>query len=307
MELLYRERTVVIRNKGSIQFAEDEIGSDIVLIDVKCEALGGTNYYNTKSLPPYGFYGTVTLFGGATVKQRIPLEFVYQRVVDFESDYRRLRCYLTKLEQMLQFIGDTVSSPPRTPPAGGDPRDSFEYRGLPYSKLKINSERPAQWTITVRAYTENDLQCQSVVNADDPTKGEDEYPSPLPINPNGQFPASLGEPTLPYPGADPNDFDEIPPGSWTPKRLYFGLQIKAWDGNQAQNCSPNLTFFENVIWDTAGPPPYTTRNAGLPSPCANAGNGYIIVAADGTESPVYNGGGTTYEANINVFQYNPFS
>ena len=209
MELLYVERSVVIRNKGSIEFSEEEQSSDIVLVDIKCDAINGTIYYNTKTLPPYGFYGSVTLFGGATVRERISLEFVYQRVIDFETDYRRLRCYLTKLEDMLQSIGNAVIAPLGVPPVGdGEPRDSFDYRGLPYSKLKINSERLAQYTVTVRSYKEQDVQCQSTSRSDDPTNGEPEYPTPLPIPPDGQFPAGLPNPDAPYPGADPNDFPE---------------------------------------------------------------------------------------------------
>jgi hypothetical protein len=293
-----------------VQFAVDELGSDIVLVDVKCEALGGTNYYNTKSLPAYGFYGTVTLFGGATVKERIPLEFVYQRVIDFESIYRRTRCYLTKIEQMVQFIGDTVSAPNNTTPAGGDPRESFEYRGLGITKLKINSERPAQWTVTVRAYTENDLECESVVSSDDPTNGEPEYPSPLPIPPGGQFPATLPNPTAPYPGADPNDFDPTNPQDWTPKTVYFGLRGMFTTGEVGgpNNCTADSPFNSNKIWENAGPPPYTAVLGDTISPsCTNSRFGFHVVASDGTRSPLYSGSAGTLAVEIVVFQFTPFA
>lgn len=308
MELLFVEREIVIRNRGSVEFSEEELASDILLIDVKCTALAGTDYVNNKTLPPYGYYGCVTLFGGATVAKRIPLEFAYQRVLDFESTYRRLRCYLTKIEEICGEIFNYVTAPNNVPPAGSaEPRDAFDYRGLPYAKLKISNVRATQWTVTVRSYKEADAECESQSKSDDPTKGEPEYPSPIPIPDPDNFPASLPEPDEPYPGADPNDFDPDQLPDWTPRTVYFGLRIKAWDGNQNAVCTPNLTYFENVSWENAGPPPYTTRNAGLPSPCSNAGNGYIITADDGTESQVFNPGGTTYEALINVFQFEPFA
>lgn len=307
MELLYAERTVVIRNRGSVEFTPPELAADILLVDVRCTAIGGTTYVNNKTLPPYGFYGSITLFAGATVRQKIALEFPYQRVIDFETDYRRIKCYLTKLEKMLQFIGDTVSSPNNTAPAGGDPPDSFKYRGLPYSKIKINSERLAQYEIVVRHYLEaTEFECAAESSPTDPTDGEPEYPTPQPIPNSGEFPPGLPDPDAPYPGADPNDFDPDALPAWTPKAVYFGLEVGAWNGDLRFNCTANFVFNENVVWENAGPPPYTTRNAGLPSPCSNAGNGYVIVASDGSQSPVYNGGGTTYYANINVFQFYPF-
>ncbi len=136
MELLFVERSVVIRNRGSVEFTAGELAADIVLVDVKCEAIGGTVYYNTKTLPPYGFYGSITLFGGATVRERISLEFVYQRVLDFESIYRRLRCYLTKIELQQDEVQEDSPNVFFDPLGNAILPDSFEYRGLPYSKLK---------------------------------------------------------------------------------------------------------------------------------------------------------------------------
>lgn len=212
MELLYVERSVVIRNRGSIEFSQVEQSADIVLVDIKCEAIGGTVYYNSKTLPAYGFYGSVTLFGGAAVRERLPLEFVYQRVLDFETIYRRLRCYLTRISIRQEAQEGPSPNNYFTPLGDAIVPDSFEYRGLPYSKLKVNSERLAQYTVTVRSYTEDTgFACQSQNKPDDPTKGEDEYPNTLPIPNSGEFPGSLPYADDPYNGADPRDFP--PPGS----------------------------------------------------------------------------------------------
>lgn len=305
MELLYIERSVVIRNKGSIEFSEEEQASDIVLVDIKCEAINGTIYYNTKTLPPYGFYGSVTLFGGATVRKRIPLEFVYQRVIDFETDYRRLRCYLTKLEDMLQSIGNSVIAPIGVPPVGdGEPRDSFDYRGLPYSKLKINSERLAQYTVIVRSYKEVDTQCKSVSKSDDPTKGEPEYPSPLPIPPDGEFPAGLPNPDAPYPGVDPNDFEPRPQPGY-PNPVDFGVRLElSTSAGSPNNCTADVIANENFRWQEAGPPPYTVEFGFLPlSPCAGKGHGYRIVASDGTKSQTMADGATVFGVEIITDDY----
>ena len=293
-----------------MEFSEEEQSSDIVLVDIRCEAINGTIYYNTKTLPPYGFYGSVTLFGGATVRQRIALEFVYQRVIDFETDYRRLRCYLTKLEQMLQSVGDAVIAPIGVPPiGGGELRESFEYRGLPYSKLKLNSERLAQYTVVIRSYKETDLQCQSVSKSDDPTKGEPEYPMPLPIPANGQFPAVLPDPTVPYPGADPEDFDPTNPVPWVPKTVYFGMRGFYTSGNVGapNNCTADVPFNTNKVWENAGEPPYTVVRGDTVSPsCTNSRFGFHAVASDGTRSPLYSGLAGVISVELVVWSVNPF-
>ncbi len=309
MELLFVERTVVIRNKGSAEFSPEEQAADIVLIDVKCTALAGTEYFNTRSLPPYGYYGCVTLFGGATVAKRVPLEFVYQRVLDFESIYRRIKCYLTKIEEIAGEIFNYVAAPNNTPPAGsGEPRDSFEYRGLPYSKIKLANDRATQWNVTIRSYTEVDERCESESKSDDPTKGEPEYPSPLPIPDPNNFPSGLPDPTAAYPGADPNDFPENPGGApWVVKPAYFGMSVKASSASGAPNCVQDITYPENFTWENAGPPPYTVKvNYGVSSPCAGRGQGYKIVASDNTESPGQSELATVFSADIVVFQYTPF-
>lgn len=307
MELDYVEREVVIRNRGSVIFSDSEQAADILLVDVKCEALAGTNYFNTKTQPPYGYYGEVTLFGGATVCKKIPLLFVYQRVIDFESDYRRLKCYLTKLEAMLQFIGDTVSSPNGTPPAGGDPQDEFLYRGVPYSAIKIKSDRAAQWTITVRAYSEDDANCQSIAATDDPTKGESEYPEPSPIPDPDNFPAGLPLPTAPDPDADPDDFDPDDFDLNFPRAAYFGVRIDASTASTQPNCIQDVSYSQNFEWSSAGPPPYTVEFGFAPgSPCNNAGHGFRIVAADGTKSQDIAPQVTVFGGELIVFQYTPF-
>ncbi len=252
MELLFVERSVVVRNRGSVEFTTGELAADIVLVDIKCEAIGGTVYYNTKTLPPYGFYGSVTLFGGATVKERMPLEFVYQRVLDWESIYRRLRCYLTRIS-----IRQEASDSPNpgnyfTPTGDALLPDSFEYRGLPYSKLKINSERYAQYTVTVRSYSEaTGFACQSQNKPDDPTKGEDEYPEPLPVPNSGDFPAGLAQPDLPYPGANPEDFE----GSGAGQNQSFGTATYEYRDNASSwrtNTVANLGYPGRLVAGSAG-------------------------------------------------------
>lgn len=303
MELPYVERVVVVREQGSIEFTPEELAADIVLVDIRCTALAGTIYTNKKTLPDYGYYGAVTLFGGATVKERIPLDFVYQRVIDFEQDYRRVMCFLTRLELRLRDIQAKLEEPENIPPVGvGELPRSFDYRGLRYSKLKIKSVVAAQWNITVRHYLESTgFACQSVSNSDDPTKGEPEYPEPIPIPDPENYPPSLPNPTLPYPGADPDDFPPGSPGAY-PRPVEFGTKVFASGGQgQPNNCTQDVEFFEIFVWEDAGPGPYTVALAGLPSPCNGQTSGYVIVADDGTQSPVQAGLATVYGAVINVF------
>jgi hypothetical protein len=311
LELLFVERSVVVRNRGSVEFSPTELASDIVLVDIKCDAIGGTIYVNNKTLPPYGFFGSVTLFGGATVRERISLEFPYQRVLDFESLYRRLRCYLTRISIRQEAKEGPSPNNYFTPLGDAILPDSFEYRGLPYSKIKLNSERLAQYTVTVRSYTEDTgFACQSQNKPDDPTKGEPEYPSPLAIPPGGQFPATLPNPTAPYSGADPNDFDPTNPQDWTPKTVYFGLRGMFTTGEVGgpNNCTADAPFNSNKIWENAGPPPYTAVLGDTISPsCTNSRFGFHVVASDGTRSPLYSGSAGTLAVEIVVFQFTPFA
>ncbi len=302
-ELDYIERTVVIREQGSIEFTPDELAADIVIVDVKCTALAGTIYTNKRTLPDYGYYGAVTLFGGATVEEKIPLDFVYQRVLDSERDYRRIMCYLSRLELRIRDIEAKVKAPDNVPPVGvGELPRAFDYRGLFYSKMKIKSTVAAQWNVTVRRWKEfSPFLCQSVNKSDDPTKGEPEYPVPVPITDPENYPPGLPDPTLPYPGADPNDF---PPGSPAayPRPVEFGTKVFASDGQgQPDNCTQNVELFEIFVWQDAGQGPYTVALANISSPCVGRTQGYVIVAADGSQSPVQAAGATVYSAVINTF------
>lgn len=212
--LPYVERTVQIRNQGSLEFNEEELAADIVLVDVRCTAIAGSVYVNKKTLPDYGYYGSVTLFGGATVERRIPLDFVYQRVLDSERIFRRIQCYLALLELRIRDLDAKISAPEDIPPVGvGELPREFIYRGLEYGKLKIKSLVTTQWEIKVRRYTqETGFACQSVSQSEDPTKGEDEYPQPIPIPDPNNFPAGLPNATPPYPGADGRDFEPASSG-----------------------------------------------------------------------------------------------
>lgn len=296
-------RVVNIRNSGSVDFSEEEQSSDIVLVDVQCLAIAGSQYVNKKTLPDNGFYGYVTLFGGATVAQQISLDYPYQRVVDFEQTYRRLYCFLTDLKLRLREIQAAVNAPPDVPPVGiGELPQSFDYRGLPFAKLKIKSLVSAQWEVRIRTYKEdNGFACQAMSRSDDPTDGEDEYPQPRPIpNPN-EFPPGLPEPSPIYPGADPRDFD-VDPNSF-PRPVEFGTRVFLSSGQgQPNNCVQDVTISEIFTWEDAGPPPYSiSLGGGSPSPCAGRVSGYQIVAADGTRSEVRTPLATTYDAIIIVY------
>ncbi len=304
MELSYIERSVVIRNRGSIEFSQEEQSADIVLVDIKCEAIGGTVYYNSKTLPPYGFYGSVTLFGGATVRERLPLEFIYQRVIDFESIYRRLRCYLTRISIRQEAKEGASPNNYFTPLGDAILPDSFEYRGLPYSKLKLNSERLAQYTVTVRSYTESTgFACQAQSKPDDPTKGEPEYPNPLPIPNSGDFPPQLPEPTTPYNGADPNDFDPNGDGGTFPRQVWFRISGFYSTAVNQPNCLADAPFSEIFTWIFAGPPAYSVEIGFAPgSPCTNYGHGLRIVSKSEDYAPQ----GTVASAEIVDFRYYSF-
>jgi hypothetical protein len=180
---------------------------------------------------------------------------------------------------------------------------------LPYTKLKLNSERLAQHTVTIRHYTEDTgFACQGQSKPDDPTKGEPEYPTPLPITPDGTFPGGLAPPTDPYPGADPFDFEGSPAGE--PKTVYIGVRGFATSGaqNEPGQCLQDVVLNLNHEIPNFGSPPYTVElSSERASVCTNGYfRGYYILDSQGNRSELLSNGGGFNAVEIIVFSYQPF-
>jgi hypothetical protein len=305
MALPWQEDRQQFRESGSYRFTKEQRESYFLYLDIRIVSFVHQKYVNFKTLPEYGFWGYSTVFYGAVPDRKIQQEFVAQRVIrevnrDTLTMATVVSSHLSTLTS-IKSLGTALNAllvevPFQSPTAVGMPETVVKFKGLPLSQFEF-----ACYWLPYEPFAQDAL----LFETDDPTDGDDEYPQPNENDPSNPY---AGNPPAsdPNPDSDPRDFspENVPEGF--PQDVYFGLTVVAWDGNPSENCTGNLTFFENVVWPLAGPPPYTTQNAGLPSPCTNAGNGYIIVAGDGSTSPIFNGGGTTYSASINVFQLAPF-
>ncbi len=307
MDLPWESESLQYRESGSYRFSVEQRQAYALLLDLKIISFVQQKYENNNSIPNNGFWGKATIFEGSVVRSSQQIIFPKQRVLSVVNrtivntaltalSYEGLRLFL---EDFAVNEGNIVVPGESLKPVQLGPQETVvKFRGFPLSQFEFT----CYWL----PYSP-DLIPYIDVRAEDPTDGDDEYYEPRKNEPDNPFrnnPAA----DPPNPDSDSRDFGDMPGGGY-PTLTYFGLQYLLSDAQGApNNCTGNVVYYENVVWELAGPPPYTIEFGFLPgSPCTGRGQGVRIRAADNSVSDNYASTATVFDAQINVFQTEPLT
>lgn len=294
------------RTQGSYRFSQEQRNSYFLYLDIKIISFVHQDYNNFKSNPPNGFWGYATTFCGSTPEKIQQVEFPNQRMVRLEGRNNLTTAVVAQahkanifsLESLAISLGGQVQFVDAQPPTVvGFPETIVKFKGLPLSQFQFS----CYW-LRYEPFVLDGVLFES----DDPTDGESEYYEPT-RNPRDNPYQGNEQPSEPDENNDERDYGEEPDPTY-PRAVYFGVKATLSTGRGApDNCRGDAVGFYNEEWLDAGPPPYSIElGGGGPSPCAGRTEGYQFVASDGTKSEVFFPDATTFEVEINVFQFEPF-
>jgi len=297
----WKEDTATYRKRGSYRFTAEQRASEILLLTVEIDSRSHEVYLNKKSNPDYSFWGYATVFHGSTVREKIGLEFVNQRVVSainqqttlvsfvLSSHYSTLTSLLTlgnlgmDIPQPLQSFADLFNVPyPGMFDVNCDPKP-FDLLGHRETIVKVETYGESQFTFRcnwIHPIIFGDVPL--AVLSDDPTDGGDEYDEPDGKDPNDPYQGNEPE-SPPGDGNDPRDYGDGSGGGSEPPfeggQCEFSYRVTASrsDGNPGTQYRPAVTVMGPI---TSLIPTVTP----IPDSPTRTGYGVTVTGADGEHS-----------------------
>lgn len=202
------------RESGSIRFSQEQLRSYALILDVEIVSYIKESYVNFKGNPPYGYWGTATVFQGGVPIERKTLEWTRQRIINVRNEaaatafndevsYFKDNAFQLDAASALDFVITSTFTYPAAPIL--EHKETLvKFRALDKSQFKFTV-----WWMPFPTSSEQFLDFSD----SDPTAGFDEYPEPT-ANPSDNPYIGNADPDEPNPASDPRDFsDENQPAS----------------------------------------------------------------------------------------------
>jgi hypothetical protein len=222
---VWLEEKLSYRGRGSYRFSEDQRTSYALILDVEIISYVREPYVNLGWNTPRGFWGNFTEFHGTSIAKSGQMNFAKQRVISVKNealmDYLRDKQnfenearLITNWEEALEF--------------------AFE-QFVPFEGLPLLRHDETVLKFVANPLTQFQFNCywlRALDNPDDlpeftpsdPSKDDDEYPSPERREPSDPFNPEKPV-SAPNPGSDSRDFPEPLPLEPVPNEGYGYLTL----------------------------------------------------------------------------------